>query len=122
MRRLLVLLIAAVAVLSVAGLGGAASTAAKLRITPLLVARGSAITVTGTGFRPSLVVKLTIRRSFSTRASRLATVRAKRTGAFRVSKVISRSSQAGLYIVTACQNGCRTKATARFRVAKIKPL
>jgi hypothetical protein len=122
MRRFSLLLLAAVTVFCLAGLGGAASTTAKLRIRPLLVARGSAITITGSGFRPALNVTLTIKQPMGTHSSRLATVRAKRTGGFRVSKVIARSTLAGLYVLTACQSRCRTKATARFRVAKIKPV
>jgi hypothetical protein len=121
MRRVSVLL-AAATVLCLAGLGGAAVITAKLRVRPLLVARGSAITITGSGFRPALNVALTIKQATGTRSSRLAAVRARRTGTFRVSKVIARSTQAGLYVLTACQRRCATKATARFRVAKIKPL
>ena len=43
-------------------------------------------------------------------------------GAFRFTETISRSTIAGKYVVRGCQRSCATKATATFRVAKIKPV
>jgi hypothetical protein len=36
--------------------------------------------------------------------------------------VISRSAFAGQYVVRACQRTCRVKATASYRIVKVKPL
>lgn len=122
MRRFSAISLAGATLVCLGGIAAAAETTARLHVRPLLVARGSVITITGSGFRPTLRVSLTMKRPSTTGASRLATVRASRAGSFRISKLISRSAASGLYVVTACQSGCSTKATARFRVAKIKPV
>jgi hypothetical protein len=115
-------LLAAATALSLAGLAGGASTTARLRITPQAVVRGNTITLTGTGFRPSLKVTLDIRRSLATKRARFGSVTAGRKGGFVLTKKISRSTGAGKWIVRACQRGCRTRATARFYVSKVKPV
>jgi hypothetical protein len=114
-------LVAAATALSLAALAGGASTAA-LRIQPPVVVRGDPIKVTGTGFKPGLKVTLTIRRPYADRTARLGSITAGRKGGFVFTKKISRSTTAGTWVVRACQRGCRIKATARFRVAKIKPV
>ena len=122
MHRLLTLLLAVVTGLSLAGLAGGTSSVAKLKIAPAIVPRGGVITVTGTGFRPYLRVTLRIGRPNASTTAKLGTVKATAKGAFRFRKTIARSTGAGLWVVRACQSSCRTKATAQFRVAKVKPL
>jgi len=120
MRRIGTLLLAAAAVLSLAGLAGGAASVAKVTVTPPLVLRGGTITIAGTGFRPSTKVTLSIGRPSSSTTSRIGSVTTKATGRFLFRKVISRTTAAGSWVVRACQAGCRTKATATFRVSKIK--
>ncbi len=108
--------------LSLAGLAGGTVTVAKLKARPPIVVRGGTITITGTGFRPSVKVTLSIGRPRSDNISRIGSVKAKASGRFTFSKAISRSTEAGSWVVLACQANCRTKATAPFWVAKIKPV
>ena len=50
------------------------------------------------------------------------TLKANAAGGFRYAKVISRSAFAGEYVVRACQRTCRVKATASYRIVKVKPV
>jgi hypothetical protein len=115
-------LVAAATALPLAGLAGGASTAARLRVTPPSVVRGETIKLTGTGFKPRLKVTLDIRRPFADKGARFGSVTAASTGRWVLRKKISRSTPAGKWIVRACQRGCRTRATARFYVSKVKPV
>jgi hypothetical protein len=67
-------------------------------------------------------VTLRIGRPDSVNRSLIGSVKAKANGRFTFAKTISRSTEAGSWVVRACQANWRTKATALFRVAKIKPL
>jgi hypothetical protein len=120
MRRIHLLLLAAAAALSLAGLAGATATVAKLKAQPPLVIRGGTITITGTGFRPGVKATLRIGRPRSSTTARLGSVKAKANGRFTFSKTLSRTTGAGSWVVRACQANCLTKASALFRVAKIK--
>jgi hypothetical protein len=122
MRKICTLLLAGVVAASLAGLAGGTTSAAKLKVRPVFIVRGGTLTISGTGFRPSMKVTLRIGRPDSANLSRVGSVKAKASGRFAFSKTISRSTEAGLWIVRACQANCRTKATALFRVAKIKPV
>lgn len=122
MHRISALALAAVTALSLAGLAGSTASKATLRIKPPMVARGNPITITGTGFKPSLKVTLHIGRPNTDNTSRLGSVQASKTGGFRFVKTISRSTAAGAWVVLACQRNCRVKATAKFYVAKVKPV
>ncbi len=122
MQKILALLLTGAAGLSLAGLAGGASSTARLRITPQFVPRGETMTITGTGFRPSLRVTLRIGRPNSDSTARFGATTAGRRGGFTVKKVLSRSIGAGTWVVLACQRNCRIKATAQFRVPKIKPV
>ncbi|MDQ2909608.1 MAG: hypothetical protein M3R39_01080 [Actinomycetota bacterium] len=122
MHRIFALLLVTATGLTLAGLAGGASPAAKLRVQPPVVAGGNPITVTGTGFKPGLKVTLHIGRANTDNTSRLGSVKASRKGGFRFVKTIARSTGAGTWVVLACQANCRTKATAQFRVAKVKPV
>jgi hypothetical protein len=121
MRRTCTLLLAAAAVLSLAGLAGGAASVAKLTVTPSLVIQGGTATIAGAGFRPGKKVTLSIRRPRSSNTSPIGSVTAKANGRFVFRKDTSRVA-AGSWVVRACQANCRTKATALFRVSKIKPL
>jgi hypothetical protein len=120
MCRICTLLLAAVSTLSLSTVAGGTASTAKLKVKPPLVIRGGTIRITGTGFRPSVKVTLHIGRPRSDNTSRIGSVKAKPNGRFVFSKSISRSTAAGSWVVLACQASCRTKATALFRVAKIK--
>jgi hypothetical protein len=122
MRTICTLLLATAAALSLAGLAGSKASVAKLKVQPVFVVRGGTLTITGTGFRPRMQVTLRIGRPQSANASRIGSIKAKASGRFAFSKTISRSTDAGAWTVRACQANCRTKATALFRVAKIKPV
>ncbi len=122
MRRIQILLLAAAAALSLAGLAGGTASVAKLKAQPPLVLRGGTITIIGTGFRPGVKATLRIGRPRSLNTARLGSVKAKANGRFTFSKTISRSTGAGSWVVLACQASCHTKATALFRVAKVKPV
>jgi hypothetical protein len=122
MQRVSALLLAASAALAATGLAGGTSAAPTMRVQPQFVRPGNAITATGTHFRPSLRVTLSIRSATGGRFSRLGRTQATATGAFRFSKTLSRSTTPGKYVVRACQRSCATKATATFRVSKIKPV
>jgi hypothetical protein len=121
MRRICTLALAAAAVLSLAGLAGGAAGTAKLTVTPPLVIQGGTITIAGAGFRPSMKVTLSIARPRSSTTTRIGSVTAKANGRFVFRKATS-GVAAGSWVVRACQANCRTKATASFRVSKIKPL
>jgi hypothetical protein len=86
------------------------------------VVRGESIKLTGTGFKPGLRVTLDIRRPFADKRARLGSVTAGSTGRWVLTKRISRSTEAGKWVVRACQRGCRIRATAQFFVSKIKPV
>lgn len=116
------LLVAALAGPSLVGVAGGTTARAKLQITPLVAARGATVTVKGTGFTPKVNVTIDVGRRNSEPTAHWATVNASAGGGFRYGKVISRSTAAGTYVVVACQRSCRVKATATFRVAKVKPV
>lgn len=120
--RIAATVLAGATALSLAGLAEGASSVARIRIQPPVVVRGEAIKITGTGFKPSLRVTLDVRRPFADKRARLGSVTAGRKGRFAFTKRISRSTDAGKWVVRACQRQCRIKATARFWVAKIKPV
>jgi hypothetical protein len=120
MCRLRILVLAAGAALALAALGWGSATVAKLRVRPPAVPPGGTLTITGSGFRPRVRVTISVRQSFGRTTSKLGRVQATAKGGFRLSRTISRSSNAGRYVVIACQRGCRTKATARFFVPKTR--
>lgn len=122
MHRLCTLLLATVSTLTVAGLAGGTASVAKLKVSPPIVIPGGTITITGTGFRPSLKVTLRIGRPHSAKRSLIGSIKARANGRFTFAKTISRSTEAGSWVVRACQANCGTKATALFRVAKIQPV
>jgi hypothetical protein len=122
MPRVSALLVAVSAALAATGLAGATAAAPAMRVQPQFVRPGEQITATGTHFRSKLLVTLSIRSATGGRYSRLGRIQATAAGAFRFSKMLSRSTTPGKYIVRACQRSCTTKATATFRVAKIKPV
>lgn len=122
MHRTCTLLLAVASALSLAGLAGGTASVARLKVTPPLVIRGGTITITGTGFRPSVKVTLHIGRPNSGNTSRIGSVTAKASGRFTFYKAISRKTAAGSWVVLACQANCRTKATAVFRVSKVRPV
>lgn len=121
-HRSVALLLAGATALVLAGLAGSTTSGARLRAQPPMVPVGNPLTVSGSGFAPRVRVTLFIGRPNSSKTARLGTIRANRKGGFKFVKTISRSTGAGLWVVRACQRSCRTKASARFRVAKIKPL
>jgi hypothetical protein len=122
MHRVSALLLAAGAALAATSLAGGTTAAPTMRVQPQFVRPGNEITATGTHFRSRLLVTFSIRSAAGGRFARLGRVRATAAGAFRFSKTISRSSIPGKYVVRACQRSCATRATATFRVAKVKPV
>jgi hypothetical protein len=121
MHRICGLLLAAAAVLSLAGFAGGAASMAKLTVTPPLVIQGSTITIAGAGFRANRKVSLSIARPRSSTTSPIGSITTKANGRFVFRKATSRIA-AGAWVVRACQASCRTKATATLRVSKIKPV
>src|SRR5215210_6736391 len=115
-------LVAVTAALVLAGLAAGSATKAQLVLQPPVVLRGNPVTITGHGFKPNLDVTIRIGRPNAAVTSRLGTVKAGRSGGFALTKKISRSTGAGKWIVRACQQACRVKATAVLHVAKIKPV
>lgn len=122
MHRLCALLLAAVSALTLVGLAGGTASVARLKVSPPMVIPGGTITIAGTGFRPSLKVTLRIGRPDAAKRSLIGSVKAKANGRFTFAKTISRSTEAGSWVVRACQANCGIKATALFRVAKVKPV
>jgi hypothetical protein len=116
------LLLAALLGLSLAGVAGSTTAVAKLRLAPTVVQRGATLTVRGSGFVPKVRVTIDVGRPKSAPTAHWTTVRANANGGFRFAKVISRSAFAGEYVVRACQRACRVKATASYRIVKVKPL
>lgn len=121
MRRS-VLLLAALTSLSLAGVGGSTTVAAKLRLSPTLVQRGAMLSIRGSGFVPNLRLTLDVGRPNSRPSAHWTTLKTNAAGGFRYSRMISRSAFAGEYVVRACQRACRVKATASYRIVKVKPL
>ena len=120
--RVMVSLLAAAAALMLAGLAPGAATKARLVIQPPVAVRGNPVTITGRGFKASTPVTIRIGRPNALRTARLGTVTAGRSGGFALTKTISRSTGAGKWVVRACQQSCRIRATAVLYVAKIKPV
>ena len=120
--RVLISILAATAALTLAGLAPGAATKAQLVLQPPVVLRGNPITITGHEFKPNLEVTVRIGRPNATLTSRLGWVKAGPGGELHLTKTISRSTAAGKWIVRACQQACRVKATTVLHVAKIKPL
>jgi len=120
--RVVASLVAATAALVLAGLAPGAATKAQLELQPPVVLRGNPVAVTGHGFKPNLEVTVRIGRPNASVTSRLGTVNAGRRGEFDLTKKISRSTGVGKWIVRACQQACRVRATAVLHVAKIKPV
>lgn len=116
------LLLAALTGLSLAGAAGTTTAVAKLRVSPTLVQRGSTLTVKGSGFVPKVKVTIDVGRLNSKPTAHWTTLKTNASGAFRYAKSISQSAFAGQYVVRACQRACRVKATASFRIVKVKPL
>ncbi len=116
------LLLAALTGLSLAGVAGSTTAVAKLHVTPTLVGRGATLTVKGSGFVPKFKVAIDVGRPNSQPTAHWTTLKANASGGFRYARVISRSAYAGQYVVRACQRACRVKATALFRIVKVKPL
>ena len=116
------LVLAALMGLSLAGVAGSTTAVAKLRVAPTLVQRSATLTVRGSGFVPKVRVTIDVGRPNSAPTARWTTLKANAAGAFRYAKVISRSAFAGQYVVRACQRTCRVKATASYRIVKVKPV
>jgi hypothetical protein len=116
------LLLAALLGLSLAGVAASTTVVAKIRLSPTLVQRGATLTVRGSGFVPRVRVSIDVGRPNSAPTTHWTTLRANAAGSFRYAKVISRSTFAGQYIVRACQRTCRVKATASYRIVKVKPV
>jgi len=116
------LVLAALMGLSLAGLAGSTTAVAKLRVAPTLVQRGATLTVRGSGFVPKVRVTIDVGRPNTAPTAHWTTLKANAVGGFRYAKVISRSAFAGEYVVRACQRACRVKATASYRIIKVKPL
>jgi hypothetical protein len=116
------LLLAVLLGLSLAGVAGSTTAVAKLRVTPILVQRGATLTVKGSGFAPQVKVTLDVGRPNSKPTTHWTTLKTNAAGGFRYAKVISRSAFAGEYVVRACQRACRIKATASYRIIKVKPV
>jgi hypothetical protein len=121
MRRS-VLLLAALTGLSLAGVAGSTTAVAKLRLTPTIVQRGATLTVKGSGFVPNVRLTLDVGRPNSRPTAHWTTMKTNAAGGFRYAKMIPRSAFAGEYVVRACQRACRVKATASYRIIKVKPL
>ena len=122
MRRSALLLAALIGLSSLAGVAGSATAVAKLRVAPTLVQRGATLTVRGSGFVPKVRVTIDVGRPNSAPTAHWTTLKANAAGSFRYAKVISRSAFAGQYVVRACQRTCRVKATASYRIVKVKPV
>lgn len=116
------LLLAAVTGLSLAGVAGSTTTAARLSVNPSLLSHGATVTIKGTGFAPRVNVTINVRRPNGLPTARWTTLKANRSGGFRYVRVIARSATTGKYVAVACQRACRIKATATFRIVKIQPL
>jgi hypothetical protein len=116
------LLLAALMGFSLAAVAGGTTTVARLRVSPAMVERGATLTVKGSGFMPRVKVTIDVGRPNRAPTAHWTTVKTNSAGGFRYLKVISRSAYAGEYVVRACQRACRVKATASYRIAKIKPL
>jgi len=121
MRRS-VLLLAALAGLSLAGIAGGTTAVAKLRLTPTMAQPGATITVKGSGFARNVKLTLDVGRPNSRPTVHWTTLKTNAVGGFRYAKTISRAALPGEYVVRACQRSCRVKATASYRVFKVKPL
>jgi hypothetical protein len=122
MRRSALLLAALIGLSSLAGVAGSTTAVARLRVAPTLVQRGATLTVRGSGFVPKVKVTIDVGRPNSAPTAHWTTLKANATGGFRYAKVISRSAFAGQYVVRACQRTCRVKATASYRIVKVKPV
>jgi hypothetical protein len=120
--RVVLILLAATTALSVAGLAGGAATRARLSLEPTVVLRGNPVAISGRGFTPNVKVTIRIGRPNAAVTSPFGTVTAGRKGGFDVTRKISNTTPLGKWIVRACQQRCRVKATALLHVGKIKPV
>lgn len=88
----------------------------KLRLQPTVVPAGGHLTFIGTGFRPDAKVWLGVGPPQS-EARHWGSARTNQEGSFRKTLTVKPRIEPGRWVAIACQNGCRIKAGASFRVA-----
>lgn len=82
---------------------------------PVAVRSGGTLTLEGTGFPRNVHVALMARPAHG-EATRIGGAETGRRGHFVATIHIRPHSAAGGFVALACHDGCRVKATARFRI------
>lgn len=89
--------------------------APQLTATPAAVQPGGTVTLAGRGFPPNADVALLAGPPRS-EASRIGSARTGLRGRFTATIRIRPRAAAGRFVALACHDGCRLKASARFRI------
>lgn len=96
---------------------GTARPKPALRAHTVRVAAGATFVVRGTGFPHRARLVLRAGRP-DAKAPRIGSARTGRLGTFRATIRVMSGTAPGAYVVRACRNRCRVKATLRFRVVR----
>jgi hypothetical protein len=94
---------------------GAAARTPQLTAQPSAVAPGGALTLEGRGFPRNAHIALFARPPHG-EAIRIGGARTGRAGRFSATIRIRKQADANTFVALACHDGCRVKASARFRV------
>jgi hypothetical protein len=93
----------------------AAARTPQLTADPTAVQPGETLTLEGRGFPPNAHVAL-LAGPPSAEAQRIGGAQTGRRGRFTATIRIRTHSSAGAFVALACFDGCRVKASARFRI------
>ncbi|HZV72792.1 MAG TPA: hypothetical protein VFF79_03665 [Conexibacter sp.] len=102
---------------AVAPSAGAIATVPQLTAEPVAVRPGDALTLTGSGFPRNVHIALFAGPSDG-RTTRIGGARTGRRGSFNATIHIRPGSAAGRFVAFACHDGCRVRASVRFRIAR----
>ncbi len=120
MSRTLVVVSLVVAAVAIAGPVGAARpqrppAGPQLTVEPAAVAPGQAVVLRGTGFPRSAAIDL-LAGPPQSEARSIGSARTGRRGAFVATIRIRSQADPARLVALACWDGCRVKASARFRI------